>query len=155
MPKTDHNAVIIPWWREGGVAMTYVMDATLTHPHYRGQKQVRIPGGGGKAGESTCQTATRELEEETGLIVDNEGDLVFIDEIWKGGHRKTAYLVSLESCSGELRKEVLHELDADLDPPRPASFSEAVRVVHQTRRNNFNHNALVRAHWKIERGSKG
>lgn len=152
---STQNAVIIPWWREDGVVMTFVMEAISTNPRYLGKKQTRIAGGGGKKKETILETAIRELEEETGLVVEDESAAIFIHEIWVGSHHKTAFLVPLERCSGKLRVNVLHEQDADLGPPRPVPLTEAIHIVHQTRRNSFNHDALVRGHRILEEGSVG
>lgn len=148
---SSHNSIMIPWWIERGVVMTYVMDATLTNPRFEQKNQVRIPGGGEKEGESPLDTAHREFKEETGWVIKKKYRPLLIQrELKVGNHLKTAWLVPREACRGRLRTRPLYEGDAILEPPRPVTFDEAIRTVHRSRSNSFNLLALEKAHEMIK-----
>ncbi len=106
---------------ESGVLYFLVQDSINTNPRYSHQKvQTKFPGGKNRdhpEDKTFLDTARREFHEETHLDLP-DGNLLVIDDIIKGFHRKVFYHVNAESLTGELRKKTKRDVNSIMYPPR-------------------------------------
>jgi 8-oxo-dGTP pyrophosphatase MutT (NUDIX family) len=118
-------------------------------PDTSGVARWLTPGGGVDPGETQHEAAVRELEEETGLVIPNLGEPVWVhdfDVIWDAADHDTghaefytatvdAFEPSKDQWTDEERVDVLEsrwwrleELAATTDPFEPAELVELVRT---------------------------
>lgn len=95
---TDWAAVVFV--RDGKGRVALVFDEYKPLPHYW-----KLPGGRKKQGETPPKTAARELEEETGLHVE-EIQLTFLVEVPRKNHSLFVYGATIENFDSIARRGV-------------------------------------------------
>ena len=93
---------------ETGVAAVVLIVAPQGIPLVRDPSKPRplfwkLPGGHGEEGEDAHMCAVREIEEETGIVL-NGAQIKKIDAIKRSTHTLTAFLANIPSLSGLRRR---------------------------------------------------
>jgi 8-oxo-dGTP pyrophosphatase MutT (NUDIX family) len=156
MRDPNHNSVVVIWWMEDGVLMTYVVDSITLSPDHPVVRLTKIPGGRSEPGETPWQTALREVREEVGLEL--EPTLrpyeIHRETSRNGRHQKFGYLIPRSECRGDIRTLPLIEENSVVSPPRAIPLEEALRVIHHTPKNRYHLNTLIAA-WEMVSEERG
>ena len=94
--------------------------------------QIKFPGGTNNdhPGDTVIETLHRETRDETGLVMPEEPKKIW--DVTRRNHTKYAFLISFDSCAGNLRTLPMEDGEDKLSPPFWRTYEELRGEIYRT-----------------------